>query len=405
MVFLFFLASAQDISYRQFTIEDGLPSNHVYDIHQDQDGFLWFATENGLSRYDGAQFTNYTIFDGLPDTEILLFFEDSKKRVWLVTLNGKIGYLKNGKFYNNENTKHLNQIFFDDIITDIGEDKNGTIHFLSVKNAIQLNNNHEVKKIKLPKLCRNLTKDIHGEIFYIPQSTDLYYPILKSSDLSEVPLNFDQFDNKNLHKLVYTRTLTIADIFKWSKDDRAKIMEKNESNFLIHKNHIWLFGGETPLQIIESNNNKIHKIKSVKNLLNNRGVVDKDNNIWLGSAVGNGVFKFNASNSQVYKVGTHLEKSLLNSFFIDKTDGTIYAGTNDGFINIISNNEITFNKIKPQKFGVPRVRTIGKGKFGNIWVVCDSHIEILNSRSINSRKEELHGSPKYLLMLNLIKSC
>ena len=399
MVFLFFLGSAQDLSYRQFTIEDGLPSNHVYDIHQDQDGFLWFATENGLSRYDGAQFTNYTIFDGLPDTEILLFYEDSKARIWLVPLNGKIGYLKNGKFHNNENTKYLNQIYFDDIVTDIGEDKDGTIHFISFKNAIQLNNNNEIKKIKLNQQSRNLIKNFQGEIFYIPLNRDsLYAPILNSSDLSEVALDFNQFDNKNLHKLVYTRALTIADIFKWSKDDKAKVSEKFESNFLIHNNHIWLFGGETPLQIIETNNNKIHKIKSVKNLLNNRGIIDKDNNIWLGSAVGNGVFKFNASNSQVYKVGTHLEGSLLNSFFIDKTNGTIYVGTNDGFVNIISNNDINIKKIKPRKAGNPRVRTIGKGKFGNIWVVCDSHIEILNIRSISSTKENLNGSPKDLVI-------
>ena len=94
------LVEAQELAYRNFTIADGLPSNTVYDICQDDEGYMWFATENGLSRYDGEHFKNFTIMDGLPDTEVLSFFKDSRKRIWFSTLNGKIGYLEKGKFHN-----------------------------------------------------------------------------------------------------------------------------------------------------------------------------------------------------------------------------------------------------------------------------------------------------------------
>ncbi len=44
-------------NYKKLTIEDGLPSNYVFDIAEDSQGFIWLATANGLVRYDGSKFT------------------------------------------------------------------------------------------------------------------------------------------------------------------------------------------------------------------------------------------------------------------------------------------------------------------------------------------------------------
>ena len=40
-------------NYFQYTQWDGLPSSEIYDIIQDERGFIWFATDRGLARYDG----------------------------------------------------------------------------------------------------------------------------------------------------------------------------------------------------------------------------------------------------------------------------------------------------------------------------------------------------------------
>ena len=65
---------AQSYNYVHYNTQDGLAGSTVYDMCQDKDGFMWFATENGLSRYDGTHFTNFTVKDGLPDNEVLKVF-------------------------------------------------------------------------------------------------------------------------------------------------------------------------------------------------------------------------------------------------------------------------------------------------------------------------------------------
>lgn len=50
----------EQIYFKHLSIDDGLSANNVRSIIQDQDGFMWFATENGLNRYDGYDFSNFS---------------------------------------------------------------------------------------------------------------------------------------------------------------------------------------------------------------------------------------------------------------------------------------------------------------------------------------------------------
>ena len=59
--------SADDLAKAgRYTTADGLASNAVNDIAADPRGFLWFATPEGLSRFDGYGFLNETTSTGLP---------------------------------------------------------------------------------------------------------------------------------------------------------------------------------------------------------------------------------------------------------------------------------------------------------------------------------------------------
>ena len=57
--------------FQHLTVKNGLSSNCVYSATQDLEGNIWFATENGISRFDGKDFKNYGIKEGLKNNEIL----------------------------------------------------------------------------------------------------------------------------------------------------------------------------------------------------------------------------------------------------------------------------------------------------------------------------------------------
>ena len=54
------------IRFRSFGAAEGLRNLFIVDIVQDGRGFLWVATDDGVYRYDGQQFTHYSMQDGLP---------------------------------------------------------------------------------------------------------------------------------------------------------------------------------------------------------------------------------------------------------------------------------------------------------------------------------------------------
>jgi hypothetical protein len=57
--------------WHTYSVMDGLPSGSVISIYQDREGFLWFGTWAGVSRFDGQRFTNYTRKDGLASNNIV----------------------------------------------------------------------------------------------------------------------------------------------------------------------------------------------------------------------------------------------------------------------------------------------------------------------------------------------
>lgn len=79
----------QNFSFEHFLVEDGLPHNIINQIIQDQKGFIWLATSNGLSKYDGYIFQNYKT---QPSDKVIMksnridkITEDMHGRIWLKT--------------------------------------------------------------------------------------------------------------------------------------------------------------------------------------------------------------------------------------------------------------------------------------------------------------------------------
>ena len=99
-----------------FGTEEGLSGVQINDIDQDSLGYLWVATENGVSRFDGKQSKNFTKKDGLGSSICTSILSDSRNRVWvghqsdglsMIDHDSVIVYAEESGFLNNQ----VNDVF------------------------------------------------------------------------------------------------------------------------------------------------------------------------------------------------------------------------------------------------------------------------------------------------------
>ena len=83
---------AESISFVHIGLDDGLSQSTVFDITQDERGNMWFATYNGLNKYDGYDFTVYQHDEknenSIGGDIIRSLKTDSQGRVWIGTYEG-----------------------------------------------------------------------------------------------------------------------------------------------------------------------------------------------------------------------------------------------------------------------------------------------------------------------------
>ena len=76
---------------RFFGVHEGLAQSQVMAITQDTYGYLWVATQGGLSRYNGHRFDTSTMTEGLPDNTVTAVAADASGGLWFGTDTGAIG--------------------------------------------------------------------------------------------------------------------------------------------------------------------------------------------------------------------------------------------------------------------------------------------------------------------------
>src|ERR1039457_2555677 len=80
--------TGSQLPVKVYTTADGLPSNRINKIVLDSRGYLWFCTQEGLSRFDGYGFTNYGPQQGLLPGSINDLLEMRTGEYWLATNGG-----------------------------------------------------------------------------------------------------------------------------------------------------------------------------------------------------------------------------------------------------------------------------------------------------------------------------
>ncbi len=72
---------------RQLTVADGLPSSSIHAFAEDQTGYLWLASRDGLARYDGRSYRVWRAEDGLQDNHVWSLHVDGRNQLWIGTQN------------------------------------------------------------------------------------------------------------------------------------------------------------------------------------------------------------------------------------------------------------------------------------------------------------------------------
>lgn len=95
---LFQVVFAQELSFRQITTEQGLPSNEVYSIIQDKDGFIWIGCDAGLFKYDGISFISYKT-SKQKSKSVAALTQTPNGRIYCHNFTGQVFYVENDQMF------------------------------------------------------------------------------------------------------------------------------------------------------------------------------------------------------------------------------------------------------------------------------------------------------------------
>ncbi|NJO87582.1 MAG: hypothetical protein HC831_00425 [Chloroflexia bacterium] len=152
----FFKICSQEYIYTNFLTKDGLPSIEVYHAIQDSKGYIWFATDNGVSRFDGYKFVNFDINNGLINNTVFDLYEDIKGRIWF-SKDKKNNYwvsVRNNGIKCYKSLDSINTPFswflIDKDVSSVLIDSESGYWFTTLNNGVFYLPSEEIKTIEIP---------------------------------------------------------------------------------------------------------------------------------------------------------------------------------------------------------------------------------------------------------------
>lgn len=120
------LVFSQNYIYKEFGLNEGLPSSQVYNIYQDKNGIIWFATDRGIANYNGYEIKQFGVQDGILNNVVIDFHPQDDGTIYCTTFDNKLFYFNEdfkGFFpykYNNvlssylKNSQTITNLYFDE---------------------------------------------------------------------------------------------------------------------------------------------------------------------------------------------------------------------------------------------------------------------------------------------------
>jgi ligand-binding sensor domain-containing protein len=94
-IFLLSLSTSvfsQNYIYKEFGINDGLPSLEVHELHQDKNGLIWFATDRGMANYNGYEIQKFDLENSVSNAVVLDLFPQSNGKIYAATFTNQLFY-------------------------------------------------------------------------------------------------------------------------------------------------------------------------------------------------------------------------------------------------------------------------------------------------------------------------
>lgn len=395
---------SQDYDYINYTTKDGLPTNYVYGVIEDDDGYIWAYTENGMSKFDGYTFQHFNTKDGLSGNDIVNAVKDKDGKIFLWIYNNRPAYLYKDSFHiihdvpcsiiNGLNDGYIDYTCKD--YTNISFQNNQTIptqyglidSFLLMKerDAFALEKTTTLKNIFLTTGLNLIIN--HDSVYYYTPKKEILIKVFKDgymaiSDHSHKVYwkNGDQREEMNIDEFpLYRNGQMQQGLFQLSQPNRYLLknaqldflildLKKKESKKLdINQYGIFpdthaeasvfdsTFIISTDKGILEFDfeGNLIEKLilpDLVDQFYLHRGFKDSNGNFWLGSREG-GLFFFPKQKRNTSRLTSSFSNDKTFERLISTSDGQLLGFTDNCGIYHIKENEVIniFPPIKKNRF-------------------------------------------------------
>ncbi|MBS1597638.1 MAG: histidine kinase [Bacteroidetes bacterium] len=362
---------AQQYSYVNYDVKDGLAGSTVYSMVQDKDGFIWFGTETGLSRFDGTHFKNFTTADGLPDNEIIKLFVDSKNRVWIVSFRNSLCYYLKGKIYNVNNDSLLKKINQVSELMSIVENASGDLLIME-SNALHIIDHsgqiHEIKQFAGQNL-RTIKAGLNEKKNFRIATTFEYHFNLIIADIKDnnltaienIPVSLTK--NNRYGCTFFTPLFSVV-----VKGNALNFTSKRGVEFRIPLSEKFIgassiddstfaFNYIDKTLVFDAVRAKFIDSLSVGSPVNNV-MRDSEGSLWF-STLGKGIYRLTSSEFENFSFRTG--SGLSSVVAIEKIDSTIYIGGENFYLYALDQNLSIVKSVKiMDSYTRGRIITINK---------------------------------------------
>ena len=394
----------KNLTFDHLSIEHGLSQITVHSILEDNNGFLWFGTEDGLNRYDGYEFVIYRNnpkdINSISDNFIWSLFQDSENNIWVGTNSGglnKYCYSTNSfETYANNLTPRANNIrvIYEDSFKNlwIGTNNAGLFRYDKILNKFEkiLLGNSENYSIR--SICEDNNKVLwvgtndNGLISYNSKNKKIESFTKSNSNLTSNAIWALVTDSKdNIWIGTYNGGLNKFDntskVFtNFSNGIANGLMNNNITSLIIDDyDNPWICT-EGGLSIYLENKNEFvnykHSLSDLRSLSNSflRVIVKaKSNLIWIGT-VGGGLNKLNLNKKfNQFNHNPTNENSLSHNMIRaieGDSRGNIWIGTLGNGINRYDKQKNKFERFNSKSIGLSEdvVTSILEDENNSLWV-------------------------------------